>query len=282
MNILVIGKSGQLARELARMEQQLTFWGREEIKKIDSNLIDKVVDFRPCAIINAAAYTAVEKAESEIEETSILNESLPAYLAQAGKALSIPFVHVSTDYVFNGSASSPYKTSSISSPLGVYGKTKADGEIAVLDKYRLGSCIIRTSWVYSKFGNNFVKTMLKLLATKSSINVVCDQIGTPTWAAGLAEASLFAAKRSVNGIHHWTDLGVASWFDFAFAIKEIGLEQGILEDTCEIIPVPTSAFPTKAQRPKYSVLDKESLFKNFKQLSKQHWRVQLRKMMESI
>ena len=191
-------------------------------------------------------------------------------------------MHVSTDYVFNGHKGSPYLTDDAIEPQGVYGKTKADGEKALLDLLPNSSCLIRTAWVYSSHGNNFVKTMLRLMADKPQLSVIDDQIGTPTWAKGLAEVCVNAAQNQTQGVYHWTDEGVASWYDFALAIQELGIEKGLLSSAIPVLPIPSSQYPTPATRPHYSVLDKTSAREAFASCNPTHWRKQLSSMMDEL
>jgi len=227
MKIVVIGNAGQLSYELVRILGEDTIClGPEDtdITKFDV-LSETLAQLAPDVIINAAAYTAVDKAEEDQALCHAINatavENLAKYCKQAGAFL----VHVSTDYVFNGHKGSPYLPNDPIEPQGVYGKTKADGEKALLDILPEASCLIRTAWVYSAHGNNFVKTMLKLMADKPQLTVIDDQIGTPTWAKGLADACVSAAQNTTVGVYHWTDEGVASWYDFALAIQELGIEK---------------------------------------------------------
>ena len=283
MRIAVIGKSGQLAQELLRKNElriELTAYGREDINLLDSeSLIKTLSHFQPQAIINASAYTAVDKAETDKEQAFLLNVKAVESLAHYCKARNIHLVHISTDYVFKGDKGAPYLVSDPREPQGVYGQSKADGEASLLKIWPDQSCIIRTSWVYSVFGNNFVKTMLRLMNEKESLGVIDDQIGSPTWASGLADAAIFAAINKIIGIHHWSDLGVASWYDFSVAIQQIAYDKGMLDKKIDINPIPTKAYPTPAKRPSYSVMDKTSLFEDFKSVSKRHWRAQLESML---
>ncbi|HBU52582.1 MAG TPA: dTDP-4-dehydrorhamnose reductase [Alteromonas australica] len=284
MSIAVIGKNGQLATELSRLAgAEVVLLEREEIDITSLDSVRTVLtELAPTSIINAAAYTAVDKAESDEDNARLINATAVEHLATVAKELAIPLVHVSTDYVFNGDKGSPYLPHDEYEPLGVYGQTKAEGEQAITRIYPEGSCVLRTSWVYSSYGNNFVKTMLRLMNEKPQLGVIDDQIGTPTWAKGLAQACLFAAKQPVTGMHHWTDLGVCSWYDFAVAIQQIGLQLGLVEKAIPINPIPTSAYPTPAKRPSYSVLDKASLNSDFKDVPKAHWQAQLQQMMEEL
>jgi dTDP-4-dehydrorhamnose reductase len=284
MKIVVIGNAGQLSYELVRILGEDTIClGPEDtdITKFDV-LSETLAQLAPDVIINAAAYTAVDKAEEDQALCHAINaaavENLAKYCKQAGAFL----VHVSTDYVFNGHKGSPYLPNDPIEPQGVYGKTKADGEKALLDILPEASCLIRTAWVYSAHGNNFVKTMLKLMADKPQLTVIDDQIGTPTWAKGLADACVSAAKNKTVGVYHWTDEGVASWYDFALAIQELGLEKGFLDSAIPVLPIPSSQYPTPAKRPHYSVLDKTSAREAFATCNPTHWRKQLSAMMDEL
>ncbi|MGB2742343.1 MAG: dTDP-4-dehydrorhamnose reductase [Cognaticolwellia sp.] len=286
MTIIVIGKSGQLAWELAQLstpEQTVICLGRDDIDLQDiSTLTDTLNQYKATAVINASAYTAVDKAESDVENAYLLNAKAVGHLAQACKALAVPFVHISTDFVFHGDKGSPYLPSDEINPLGVYGASKAQGEQLIADTYPENSIILRTSWVYSTHGNNFVKTMLNLMATKPELGVISDQIGTPTYAQGLAEVCIASITKQVSGIHHYTDTGVASWFDFAVAIQSIALELGLLDKKIIIKPITTAQYPTPAKRPHYSVLDKSSLVNALPELSLTHWQVKLKDMMIAL
>lgn len=278
MGIVVIGKNGQLAKELVSLGSKtpLVCFGRSEINLFDfDSLAAKLDKTKASSIINAAAYTEVDRAESNKTEAFSVNHLGVANLAKYAQSRNIHLVHVSTDYVFSGDKGSPYKTTDDYSPISVYGGSKAAGERELLNVAEKHSCIIRTSWVYSNYGKNFVKTMLRLMREKSSLNVIDDQIGSPTSARTLAKICYHASKHKVLGVHHFTDAGVASWYDFAVAIQEIGLKLGILTNAVEIVPIPTSAYPTKACRPSYSILDKSSLASDFNGLQPRHWRTEL-------
>jgi dTDP-4-dehydrorhamnose reductase len=287
MNIVVIGKSGQLAfelsRELENSAHQVTFLGRDDIditssESIDATLASLSVD----VLINASAYTAVDKAEEDTEACSAINTLAVKNLATFCKASGAFMVHVSTDYVFNGHKGSPYLTDDPIEPQGAYGKSKAAGEKALLEILPEASCLIRTAWVYSSHGNNFVKTMLRLMADKPQLTVIDDQIGTPTWAKGLAEACVSAAVNKTSGVYHWTDEGVASWYDFALAIQELGVEKGLLDKSIPVLPIPSSQYPTPAKRPHYSVLDKQTAREAFAACEPNHWRKQLASMLDEL
>jgi dTDP-4-dehydrorhamnose reductase len=252
---------------------------------LDVGAVDAVRDcigrHRPAVIINAAAYTAVDKAESEPALAQRINAEGPAHLAAAANACGARLIHVSTDFVFDGAASTPYRPESATNPLGVYGKTKRDGELAVLDALPERSVTVRTAWVYAPLGANFVRTMLRIMRANGAARVVADQVGTPTAARSLAEVLWhIAANAEIRGIHHWTDAGVASWYDFAVAIAEEGARLGLLPPDVAVTPITTADYPTPARRPGYSVLDKRSLAAFG--LSPIHWRKRLRAVLEEI
>ena len=284
MSIVVIGNAGQLSFELVRILGEDTICLGPEDTDITNEAVlsERLSKLAPSVIINAAAYTAVDKAEEDFDLCHAINatavENLAKYCKQSGAFL----VHVSTDYVFNGHKGSPYLTDDTIEPQGVYGKTKADGEKALLELLPNASCLIRTAWVYSSHGNNFVKTMLRLMADKPQLSVIDDQIGTPTWAKGLAEVCVSAAQNKTQGVYHWTDEGVASWYDFALAIQELGIEKGLLSAAIPVLPIPSSQYPTPASRPHYSVLDKTSTRDTFSSLNLTHWRTQLSAMMDEL
>jgi len=284
MKIVVIGNAGQLSYELVRILGDDTIClGPEDTDITKEDVLSQTLSqLSPDVIINAAAYTAVDKAETDLALCHAINatavENLAKYCKQSGAFL----VHVSTDYVFNGYKGSPYLPNDPIEPQGAYGKTKADGEKALRELLPNASCLIRTAWVYSSHGNNFVKTMLRLMADKPQLSVIDDQIGTPTWAKGLAEVCVTAAKNKTAGVYHWTDEGVASWYDFALAIQELALEKGLLDKAIPVLPIPTSAYPTPAKRPHYSVLDKTSAREAFSSCNSTHWRSQLSAMMDEL
>lgn len=287
MNIVVIGKSGQLALELKRVLSATTlsahFLGRKDIDITNLDSIESTLPlYQPNVIINASAYTAVDKAEEDTHACIAINAVAVKNLAKFCKANGVFMVHVSTDYVFNGHKGSPYLPSDPIEPQGTYGKSKAEGEKALLAILPEASCLIRTAWVYSSHGNNFVKTMLRLMADKPQLAVIDDQIGTPTWAKGLAEVCVSAALNKTVGVYHWTDEGVASWYDFALAIQELGIEKRLLDNTVPVLPIPSSQYPTPAKRPHYSVLDKQTSRETFTSCRPTHWRKQLANMLDEL
>jgi dTDP-4-dehydrorhamnose reductase len=232
---------------------------------------------KPDVVINASAYTAVDRAEEEVDLAFRVNATGPKNLALAARKAGSRLIHVSTDYVFDGTACTPYPPQAPCSPLGVYGKSKRQGEINVLEVID-EPLIIRTSWLYSQYGNNFVLTMLRLMNERDELKVVADQIGAPTWASTLA-AAIWAAvgKRHLKGIYHWSDAGVASWYDFAVAIQEEAFSQGKLTSLIPIHPIRTDQFPTPVTRPAYSVLDSTASWSDF-DTEPMHWRAALRQM----
>ena len=258
--ILVTGANGQLGSELKKLlnldnQYQWIFADREELDLTDlENLTYEISQIKPDILINCAAYTAVDKAESEFELADVLNHQAVAIMADWTFANDCKFIHVSTDYVFDGTPNVALSEDAPTGPINVYGKTKLAGENACLKGNPL-SIVIRTSWVYSSFGANFVKTMLRLLKEKDTLNVVNDQIGSPTYAADLAHA-IFAIINHSNwqpGVYNYSNLGEISWYKFALPIQEIsGLD-------CKVSGIPSSQFLTAAKRPGYSLLDKSKI-----------------------
>ena len=274
MNILVTGANGQLGREMQRLSavspNNYTFTDVAELDVTDAGAVRQAVaQTRAEVIVNCAAYTNVERAEEDEEAADRLNRGAAENLARAAEANGATLIHVSTDYVFDGTAHTPYREDTAPSPLGAYGRTKLAGERAVM----ASGCrylIFRTAWLYSEYGKNFLKTMLRLTSERDTLQVVFDQIGTPTYAGDLALAifSIIESERYAGneGVYHFTDEGVCSWYDFA---TEIAAAAG--HDSCHIIPCHTSEFPTKAARPAYSVLDKTKIKTTF-QMDIPHWR----------
>jgi dTDP-4-dehydrorhamnose reductase len=257
---------------------ELLALGSDRLDISDGKNVKAVVEReRPDIILNAAAYTAVDKAEVEQERAHAINATAVGSLSDAAKAVGALFAHVSTDFVFDGSAGTPYRPDDKTNPLGVYGQTKRAGELLAGND----TLIVRTAWVYGPVGGNFVRTMLRLMAERPEIKVVADQVGTPTYALGLATALWDLAFQKAKGIYHYTDSGVASWYDFAVAIQEEALAAGLLERAVPVLPITTEEFPTPARRPSYSVLNKQSSFAALGQPAP-HWRDNLRSMMREI
>jgi len=283
--VLVVGAHGQLGQELQRTataDVECVPLTRAQLDITDAvSVTGALADIAPRLVVNAAAYTAVDKAESEPEAARRGNAEGPGTLAQACAARGIRLIHISTDFVFDGASSRPYTPEAATAPLGEYGRSKLAGERAV-QSAQPEALILRTGWVYSRFGNNFVKTMLRLMGEREELSVVADQVGTPTWAHGLAEAVWAAAARpQLSGIYHWSDAGVCSWYDFAVAINEEALALDLLPRPVMIRPIPAAEYPTPAQRPAYSVLDKTSSWRDFA-LQGVHWRRQLRAMLRDF
>lgn len=281
--IVVIGKNGQLAKAIKNTNPDVLCLGREEIDVFDSQACtEKITALNPIGVINASAYTAVDLAESEPKNAFALNELAVKNIANAASKMNAHLVHVSTDYVFSGSKGSPYLPDDSHQPLNAYGASKAAGESILLSEFADCSCILRTSWVYSEYGNNFVKTMLRLMAEKPELQVIDDQVGSPTSAHTLAKTCLAAFNEKLTGAHHVTDEGVTTWYDFAMAIQELGLTLGMLEKQIPIKPVPTIAYPTPAKRPTYSVLSKASLKETIPYIALEHWRKPLLKVLQEL
>ena len=286
MKIIVCGgKTGQLRQELERTSPkryEVLFIARDEMDVTDESAVASACHkYQPDWIINASAYTAVDKAESEKAAAFAINETGVANLAQAAKQVGARMVHVSTDFVFNGQNSIPYPVDFPAAPIGVYGESKLAGENKVKEILANQALIIRTSWVYSAYGDNFVKTMLRLMREREELGVIADQAGTPTWARGLAETIWQAIEKQLFGIYHWTDAGITSWYDFAQAIYEEGKSLNLLSNEVTVVPITTEQYPTPARRPAYSVLDKTETW-NALGTTSEHWRVSLRKMMQEL
>lgn len=283
--ILVTGANGQLGQELQRAKPQgveLIAFGRQALDISDRSAVShQVGEIRPDWIINAAAYTAVDKAESDEANAIAINVAGARNLAEAAADCGARLAHVSTDFVFDGCKSRPYLPDDQMNPVGVYGRTKRQGEDAVRAVVGDTALIVRTAWVYSARGNNFVKTMLRLMNERDAVGVIEDQVGTPTWAAELAKVLYLAIDKSLTGTYHWTDTGVASWYDFAVAIYEIGRSQGLLRRDVVINPIPTEAYPTPAARPAYSVLSKDAM-RQATGYTGMHWRTALTNMMKEL
>jgi dTDP-4-dehydrorhamnose reductase len=278
--ILITGSNGQLGsefRELSKFNNQYE-WIFTDIENLNltdfKNLVFQISKINPDILINCAAYTAVDKAESEIELADEINHQAVAILANWTLANNCKFIHVSTDYVFDGTSSIALNEDTPTAPINVYGKTKLAGENACLIN-NPHSIIIRTSWVYSSFGANFVKTMARLMKEKDTLNVVNDQIGSPTYASDLAQAILNVLKHSNwhAGVYNYSNEGEISWYEFALAIQEIGGFE------CEVTGIPSSQYPTPAKRPSFSLLDKSKIKATYS-LTIPDYKESLRKCME--
>ncbi len=264
--ILLVGANGQLGQELQRTLTPLgdvIGVGREKLDLAASTSIRQAIsDASPNVIVNAAAYTAVDKAETETELAHAINAIAPQIMAEEAQQLGAALFHVSTDYVFNGQKNTPYTEEDPTNPISAYGKSKLLGEEEIR-KTLSRHIILRTAWVYGTKGkSNFVRTMLRLFAEREEVRVVADQVGTPTWAHDIADAIAFLVPQlspegeqsPITGIYHYTNSGVASWYDFAVAIFEEAKQLGFPIRVQRIVPITTSEYPTPAQRPAYSVL----------------------------
>ena len=284
MNILITGCKGQLGTELQKIaasdtSHQWLFTDVDTLDICDKAAVEKCFETnRIEACINCAAYTAVDKAEDEPELATLINSFAPKVLADTCQRHNALLIHISTDYVFGGEANEPYKVDDPINPQSVYGSTKAEGERLIRE-----SCcnymIVRTAWLYSSVGKNFVKTMLMLGDTKEEINVVADQKGCPTWAHDLAVALVALlnknGKKEIHETFHFTNEGQITWYDFAVAIMEIGGK------TCKVNPITTDQYPTKAKRPAYSVLDLSKI-KEYAGIEIPDWRESLEKCIEEL
>ena len=284
MKVLITGAHGQLGYELARScpeDIALVATDHDTLDITDIHAIQAAFEaHRPDWLINAAAYTAVDKAESEPEKAAAINATAAGNLARICRERNVSMVQISTDFVFDGTQSTPYLPEDEAHPLGVYGATKLAGERAVRSALP-GALIIRTSWLYSAHGNNFVKSMLTLMQSRDELGIVADQVGSPTWAATLANTAWRLMRQDAQGIYHCSDNGVASWYDFAVAIQEEALAAGLLQRAIPVRPIRTEQYPTAAKRPSYSVMDTQSteaaLGETFP-----HWRVSLRRMIAEV
>lgn len=284
INILVTGSNGQLGSELREISKaypsyKFYFTNREQLDISDHALVEDFIKANNISIvINCAAYTAVDKAEDQKELSNELNYLAVENLARISKSLNIKLVHISTDYVFDGLAYSPYVENAKTNPQGVYGSTKLAGEEAIQHINPNNSIIIRTSWVYSSFGNNFVKTMLRLASDRDELGVIVDQIGTPTYAKDLAKAILEILPNLSNKdveVYHFSNMGACSWYDFAKSIFDL---KGI---DIRINAIETSEYPTAAKRPFYSVLNKRKI-KNQFQIEIPYWRDSLNECLQKL
>ena len=258
MNVLVTGGGGQLARAveaLCPIGDAVVVRTIDELDITDPAAVHaQVASMSPDLIVNAAAYTAVDRAEEEEAVARAVNAEGPRHLAEAAALSGATLVHVSTDYVFDGTSSKPYRPEDQPNPLSAYGRTKLEGERAVVEVLGSEALIVRTAWLYDAVGPNFLTTMLRLMNERTEVRVVDDQRGTPTWAATLASAIWALVRGDARGIFHVTDAGQASWYDFACKIKEVAYGRSMIPDVT-VTPIPGSEYPTPAPRPGSSVLD---------------------------
>ena len=283
---MITGAAGQLGYELQRTAPAGTTLLPVDIADLDLTIAGDVESFiaahRPAVIINGAAYTAVDRAEEQPDIARRVNVTAATHVAESARGHGARVIHISTDFVFGGATSRPWQPDDPTAPESVYGLTKRDGEQVVLSTLGANALVVRTAWLYSAHGGNFVKTMLRLMAEKNEVRVIADQVGTPTWANSLARTLWAAVARpAVNGTLHWTDAGVASWYDFAMAIQEEAITRRLLTRAVPVLAIPTSAYPTPARRPSYSVLDKSETTARLAE-SPVHWRTNLRLMLDEL
>ncbi len=280
--ILVTGANGQLCKEIKDLSAAypgfvFKFLAKEDLSIDDAAMVHGYFEMnRPAFCINCAAYTAVDKAETDRETAMRINGHATGILADACKSNGARFIHISTDYVFDGTTQTPYREEDITDPVNFYGSTKLEGEKQAM-VHNPESLVIRTSWVYSAHGSNFVKTMIRLMKERTSLNVVNDQFGSPTYAADLAAALLVIIHKTQAGeiawqpgYYHYSNEGIISWYDFAVAIKDL------TGSSCLVYPIPTSAYPTPAKRPAYSAFNKSKITASW-QLSIPDWQTSLAK-----
>lgn len=284
MKALIFGAGGQLGRALAAAAPNgtdLLLLDRSRCDVADEAAVEAMIrDAGADLIVNASAYTAVDRAESEPELANRINGRAPGIMAAAAERAGAQFVHVSTDFVFSGARELPLKPEDNPSPVSVYGSSKLAGEQAV-QAAAPAALIVRTAWVYDATGSNFVRTMLRLMSERETVSVVADQVGTPTWSRSLADSIWKLSGLGAQGVLHWTDAGVASWYDFAVAIAEEGLAAGLLSREVTVKPIQTKDYPTPAKRPGYSVLEKSATWELLGGPG-EHWRVNLRRCLQEI
>lgn len=285
MRVLITGAGGQVGRELissAAVEVRIEAFVRDQLDISDAQAVAAVVErSRPDLIINAAAYTAVDRAETDAVRAEAVNAVGPGNLVDAANRCGARLIHVSTDYVFDGERARPYRSDDATAPLNVYGRTKLAGERAILAAAH-GAVVLRTAWVYAAHGRNFLLTMLRLMNERRTVSVVSDQIGAPTSAASIADVIWRIARSSpTSGLHHWTDAGVASWYDFAVAIAEEGAQRKLIPGSVEIKPISTEEYPTAARRPRMSLLDCRSTVAATG-AQRFHWRTWLRRTLDEV
>ena len=286
MKVMLLGAKGQLGSELISTLPKDIKLFTYDVKTLDISNKEQartvVIELKPEVIINVAAYTAVDKAESEREKAYQVNVVGAKNLAELANENDARLIHISTDFVFDGLATSPYKEDSPTNPVSYYGETKLLAEKNIKQAIPNQHVILRTAWLYSSYGNNFVKTMLKLMQDKDELNVVSDQQGTPTYAKKLAQVIWQCCQhKELTGIYHWTDEGKITWYEFAIAIQEEALKRNLLSKKIPINPIPTAQYPTPATRPGYSVLDKSKISKAL-DIKPNPWRENLGQMLDIL
>jgi dTDP-4-dehydrorhamnose reductase len=284
MRILVLGGAGQVARAViaaAPADYSIVVKTRRDLDITDESAVNVLLSEGFDWAVNGAAYTAVDLAEKESALATQINDLAVGILARAVTLTSCRLIHISTDFVFDGQSNRAYLPTDETNPLSVYGTSKLAGEQQVIS-HAPDSIILRTAWVYASSGKNFALTMLRLMRERDEVRVVTDQIGTPTWASGIAQAIWGLIEvAAAPGIYHWTDLGVASWYDFAVAIQDEALTRGLLTRAVPVVPIPTAAYPTPARRPAFSVLNTEST-RSLVSYPAHHWRHNLRMMLDEL
>jgi len=280
--VLVTGANGQLGKELRDIAKQCSdleflFLSREDLPIHHYDLVRNTFHgFQPDFCINCAAYTAVDKAETEKELAEIINAESVGILAAVAASMHCRFIHISTDYVYDGEKKGEHREEDVPKPVSVYGETKLKGELAAMQNDP-AAIIIRTSWVYSKYGNNFVKTMVRLMQEKKEISVVNDQYGSPTWAADLASFLILVIKQQHwhPGVYNFSNEGAITWYDFALEIKKL------IDSSCIVHPIPTESYPTPAKRPANSLMNKEKIKQVFG-YSPRDWKTSLRECIQAL
>jgi dTDP-4-dehydrorhamnose reductase len=284
--ILITGSKGQLGtklKQLCPIDLDVTYTDSQALDITDENAVLTFVStLKPDVVINAAAYTAVDKAETDKDTAYAVNAAAVGYLAKACAQINARFIHISTDFIFDGSKTNAYLPTDSANPLSVYGESKYQGEQLLQQQLQDNFAIVRTSWVYSNHGNNFVKTMLRLMAEKPQLGIINDQFGAPTWAHNLAEICWkLAENNKVNGIFHYSDDAHISWFDFAQEIQKQGLEKGLLAEAIPVKGIGTVDYPTPATRPANSVMDSSELL-NKLNISARDWKSSLSLMLDEF
>jgi len=285
VTVLILGGGGQIASAVRTTAPDLSDIVVKTRRQLDigdaASVARTLKEVRPSWVINGAAYTSVDLAEDQPDQAIAANDTAVGILAEATARAGCRLLHLSTDFVFDGKSNRAYLPDDQTNPLSVYGVSKLGGERRVL-KAPGGGIILRTAWVYASAGRNFVLTMLELMRERQEIRVVCDQIGGPTW-AGSAAAAIWGLieANAPGGIYHWTDLGVASWYDFAVAIQEEAQLNGLLNRAIPVVPIRSTEYPTRAQRPAFSLLDTAATREMVK-VPARHWRQNLRNMLDEL
>ena len=285
MKVVITGADGQVGRALLEMAPEparVKGLSRRDLDITDADAVRASLEReRPDWVFNAAAYTAVDRAEADAGQAHRVNAVGAALLAGTATAIGCRVLQISTDFVFSGEQSRPYRPDAATGPVNVYGMSKLGGEVAAVNETAGKALIVRTSWVYATRGQNFVLRMLELMRSRQELTIVADQVGSPTWASSLASALWGMAGKDLNGVHHWADAGVASWYDFAVAIQDEALERKLLVRPIVLRPIRTDEYPAAARRPAYSVLDSRSAA-DCVGMTPRHWRHNLGQMLDRL